>query len=73
MQEASETCYETIRKSWSEIRRVASQPNGLSILSQRFNTCQYKDLTIPPPPFCLFGITNLKFQLFTLSLSFAVP
>ncbi|KAJ1388978.1 Peptidase S28 [Sesbania bispinosa] len=37
--EASETCYETILKSWSEIDRVASQPNGLSILSQRFNTC----------------------------------
>ncbi|KAK7261275.1 hypothetical protein RIF29_27584 [Crotalaria pallida] len=38
--EASETCYETILKSWSEIDRVASQPNGLSILSQRFNTCR---------------------------------
>ncbi|KAF1883193.1 hypothetical protein Lal_00003377 [Lupinus albus] len=37
--ETSETCYETIRKSWSEIDRVASQPNGLSILSQIFNTC----------------------------------
>ncbi|XP_020230955.2 lysosomal Pro-X carboxypeptidase [Cajanus cajan] len=38
--EASETCYQTISKSWSEIDRVASQPNGLSILSQRFNTCR---------------------------------
>ncbi|XP_061345372.1 uncharacterized protein LOC133291175 isoform X2 [Gastrolobium bilobum] len=37
--EESETCYQTILKSWSEIERVASQPNGLSILSQRFNTC----------------------------------
>ncbi|XP_061342201.1 uncharacterized protein LOC133288462 [Gastrolobium bilobum] len=37
--ETSETCYETILKSWSEIDRVASQPNGLSILSKRFNTC----------------------------------
>ncbi|KAJ1388976.1 Peptidase S28 [Sesbania bispinosa] len=37
--EASETCYETILKSWSEIDRVASQPNGVSILSQKFNTC----------------------------------
>ncbi|RDX79805.1 Lysosomal Pro-X carboxypeptidase, partial [Mucuna pruriens] len=37
--EVSETCYETILKSWSEIRRVASQSNGLLTLSQRFNTC----------------------------------
>ncbi|KHN44803.1 Lysosomal Pro-X carboxypeptidase [Glycine soja] len=37
--EASETCYETVLKSWSEIRRIASQPNGLVTLSQRFNTC----------------------------------
>ncbi|XP_006573176.1 lysosomal Pro-X carboxypeptidase-like isoform X2 [Glycine soja] len=39
LQEASETCYETVLKSWSEIRRIASQPNGLVTLSQRFNTC----------------------------------
>ncbi|TKY48590.1 Lysosomal Pro-X carboxypeptidase [Spatholobus suberectus] len=39
--EASETCYQTIFKSWSEIDRIASQPKGLSVLSQRFNTCQY--------------------------------
>ncbi|RDX90540.1 Lysosomal Pro-X carboxypeptidase, partial [Mucuna pruriens] len=37
--EASETCYQTILNSWSEIDRVSSQQNGLSILSQRFNTC----------------------------------
>ena len=47
MQEASETCYETIQKSWSKIERVASQPNGLSILSQRFNTCRYKHYFYP--------------------------
>ncbi|KAL2349097.1 hypothetical protein Fmac_003097 [Flemingia macrophylla] len=41
VQEASETCYETILKSWSEIRRVASEPNGLVTLSKRFNTCQH--------------------------------
>ncbi|KAG5051576.1 hypothetical protein JHK87_003774 [Glycine soja] len=28
--DASETCYETILKSWSEIHRVASQPKSLS-------------------------------------------
>ncbi|KAF7823314.1 lysosomal Pro-X carboxypeptidase-like [Senna tora] len=38
--ETSETCYETILKSWSEIDRVASEADGLSILSQRFNTCR---------------------------------
>ncbi|KAJ7981089.1 Lysosomal Pro-X carboxypeptidase [Quillaja saponaria] len=37
--ETSEACYETIRKSWAEIERVASKPNGLSVLSKRFNTC----------------------------------
>ncbi|BAT99185.1 hypothetical protein VIGAN_10058100 [Vigna angularis var. angularis] len=37
--EASETCYKTILQSWSEIHRVASQPNGLVTLSKRFNTC----------------------------------
>ncbi|KAA8544162.1 hypothetical protein F0562_022202 [Nyssa sinensis] len=39
--EASESCYETIRKSWSEIDKVASQHNGLSILSKRFKTCTH--------------------------------
>ncbi|KAL3530467.1 hypothetical protein ACH5RR_009789, partial [Cinchona calisaya] len=39
--EASEHCYRTIRKSWSEIDRVASKPNGLSILSQKFKTCSH--------------------------------
>ncbi|KAK9279803.1 hypothetical protein L1049_013485 [Liquidambar formosana] len=37
--EASESCYETIRKSWSEIDRVAFEANGLSTLSKRFKTC----------------------------------
>ncbi|RZB76430.1 Lysosomal Pro-X carboxypeptidase isoform B [Glycine soja] len=37
--ETSESCYQTIRKSWSEIDRVAKKPNGLSILSKRFKTC----------------------------------
>ncbi|KAJ6715680.1 PROTEASE S28 PRO-X CARBOXYPEPTIDASE-RELATED [Salix koriyanagi] len=37
--EASETCYQTIRKSWEEIDEVASKPDGLSELSKRFNTC----------------------------------
>ncbi|KAG2371461.1 serine protease [Vigna angularis] len=38
--ETSETCYQTISKSWSEIDRVAKKPNGLSILSKRFKTCK---------------------------------
>ncbi|KAK3205847.1 hypothetical protein Dsin_019893 [Dipteronia sinensis] len=37
--EASETCYRTIWKSWSEINKTASMPNGLSILSKKFKTC----------------------------------
>ncbi|KAK6936131.1 Peptidase S28 [Dillenia turbinata] len=37
--EASENCYETIRKSWSEIDRVASEANGLAFLSNKFKTC----------------------------------
>ncbi|GMY15913.1 lysosomal Pro-X carboxypeptidase-like [Fagus crenata] len=37
--EVSQTCYQTIRKSWSEIDKVASKRNGLSILSKEFKTC----------------------------------
>ncbi|KAF3455138.1 hypothetical protein FNV43_RR05586 [Rhamnella rubrinervis] len=37
--EVSETCYQTIRKSWSEIDKVAAEQNGLSILSKKFKTC----------------------------------
>ncbi|KAK6138138.1 hypothetical protein DH2020_028118 [Rehmannia glutinosa] len=39
--EASKHCYETIRQSWVEIDKVASQPSGLTILSQRFKTCSH--------------------------------
>ncbi|KAH9700218.1 prolylcarboxypeptidase-like protein [Citrus sinensis] len=38
--ETSESCYETVRKSWDEIRKVASRPNGLSMLSKTFRTCK---------------------------------
>ncbi|KAB1227358.1 Lysosomal Pro-X carboxypeptidase [Morella rubra] len=38
--EASQACYQTIKKSWSKVDQVAAQPNGLSILSQQFNTCK---------------------------------
>ncbi|XP_022883545.1 lysosomal Pro-X carboxypeptidase-like isoform X2 [Olea europaea var. sylvestris] len=37
--EVSHTCYETIRESWSQIEKVASKPNGLSILSRKFKLC----------------------------------
>ncbi|XP_052181871.1 uncharacterized protein LOC127794661 [Diospyros lotus] len=37
--EESESCYRAIRESWAEIDLVASQPDGLSILSHQFNTC----------------------------------
>ncbi|KAG8387571.1 hypothetical protein BUALT_Bualt02G0035200 [Buddleja alternifolia] len=39
--EVSDSCYQTIRKSWSEIDKVASNPAGLSILSQKFKTCSH--------------------------------
>ncbi|XP_007207893.2 lysosomal Pro-X carboxypeptidase [Prunus persica] len=38
--EASETCYQTIKKSWSDIDAIASQPEGLSFLSEKFHTCR---------------------------------
>ncbi|XP_052476922.1 uncharacterized protein LOC105799125 isoform X2 [Gossypium raimondii] len=38
--EASESCYQTIRNSWSVIDKIASQPNGLSNLSTIFKTCK---------------------------------
>ncbi|XP_042956828.1 lysosomal Pro-X carboxypeptidase-like [Carya illinoinensis] len=37
--EASETCYQTIKNSWSIIDEVAFKPDGLSILSKTFKTC----------------------------------
>ncbi|KAI3826437.1 hypothetical protein L1987_00485 [Smallanthus sonchifolius] len=37
--EASKNCYATIKQSWDEIDRIASMPNGLAILSQKFKTC----------------------------------
>ncbi|GKU93943.1 hypothetical protein SLEP1_g7492 [Rubroshorea leprosula] len=35
----SRSCHETIRKSWEEIDLIASRPDGLSILGQKFRTC----------------------------------
>ncbi|KAL6204920.1 hypothetical protein ACLB2K_022187 [Fragaria x ananassa] len=37
--EAGETCYQTIKQSWSEIDTIASMPDGLSNLSKIFHTC----------------------------------
>ncbi|XP_009785587.1 uncharacterized protein [Nicotiana sylvestris] len=37
--EASESCYQTIRDSWSIIDKIASTKDGLSYLSQKFKTC----------------------------------
>ncbi|PRQ33317.1 putative lysosomal Pro-Xaa carboxypeptidase [Rosa chinensis] len=39
-QEASETCYQIIKKSWSEIDNIASKREGLSSLSKKFRTCR---------------------------------
>ncbi|KAF5742580.1 lysosomal Pro-X carboxypeptidase [Tripterygium wilfordii] len=38
--ETSENCYNTIKKSWSEIEKVAAKKDGLSILSKKFKTCK---------------------------------
>ncbi|CAI9104935.1 OLC1v1003727C2 [Oldenlandia corymbosa var. corymbosa] len=35
----SKSCFKTITKSWDTIYKLASQPNGLAILSQKFNSC----------------------------------
>ncbi|KAJ6801054.1 lysosomal Pro-X carboxypeptidase-like isoform X2 [Iris pallida] len=37
--DTSESCYKTIRESWSEIDRVGSQSGGLNLLSNIFHTC----------------------------------
>nr|GMD15951.1 lysosomal Pro-X carboxypeptidase [Ipomoea batatas] len=39
-QDSSQSCSETIKASWDEIHKVASKPDGLSILSQKFKTCR---------------------------------
>ncbi|KAG9146484.1 hypothetical protein Leryth_011763 [Lithospermum erythrorhizon] len=35
----SENCYRTIKRSWSEIDKVASEHNGVYTLSKKFKTC----------------------------------
>ncbi|XP_010493391.1 PREDICTED: lysosomal Pro-X carboxypeptidase-like [Camelina sativa] len=37
--ETNMRCYNTIRKSWKEIDKVAAKPNGLLILGKKFKTC----------------------------------
>ncbi|CAN1252765.1 Lysosomal Pro-X carboxypeptidase [Linum perenne] len=45
--DASETCYQTIRKSWVELDELASKPDGLLNLSQKFKTClPLKDVSL---------------------------
>ncbi|GMY23091.1 lysosomal Pro-X carboxypeptidase-like [Fagus crenata] len=38
--EASLSCYDTIKSSWSEIDKIASKANGLSELTKKFKTCK---------------------------------
>ncbi|KAJ4840467.1 hypothetical protein Tsubulata_039815 [Turnera subulata] len=38
--EASESCYKTIKRSWSKIDKVAAAENGLSILAKKFKSCK---------------------------------
>ncbi|XP_065866385.1 uncharacterized protein [Euphorbia lathyris] len=35
----SESCYNTIKQSWSEMDRIAALPNGLFDLGNKFNVC----------------------------------
>ncbi|GMP88727.1 hypothetical protein CsSME_00040606 [Camellia sinensis var. sinensis] len=63
--EASETCYETIKQSWSVIDEVASQKNGLSILSQRFMTCSKLNNTI--------GLKNYLELIYCLAAQYNSP
>eukprot|EP01018_Ginkgo_biloba_P013492 Gb_28512 [translate_table: standard] len=44
---ASERCYNTIKKSWRVIDKVASQHGGLQILSNIFKTCKVLKSTTP--------------------------
>ncbi|KAK8961653.1 hypothetical protein KSP40_PGU002214 [Platanthera guangdongensis] len=37
--ESSESCYRTIKNSWHDIKKTATQHDGLTALSQMFNTC----------------------------------
>ncbi|XP_057953860.1 uncharacterized protein LOC131148139 [Malania oleifera] len=37
--ETSESCYETIRASWTQIQQIGSTPDGLSFLTRKFRTC----------------------------------
>lgn len=40
VQETSESCYDTIRQSWSEIDRVAAEKGGLQKLNILFSSCR---------------------------------
>lgn len=62
LQEVSESCAQTIRKSWFVIDEVASKPNGLSILTQRFKTCAYSlFFFFPLRFFLLFKLIRIQF------------
>ncbi|KAG6739207.1 hypothetical protein POTOM_056796 [Populus tomentosa] len=38
--EDSQSCHDTIKESWTVIDKIASEPDGLSILSKKFETCK---------------------------------
>ncbi|KAH7542070.1 hypothetical protein FEM48_Zijuj02G0034400 [Ziziphus jujuba var. spinosa] len=44
--DVSESCYETIRDSWSEINKVADEENGLWKLHEKFHTCSSIDYPV---------------------------
>nr|GMD14315.1 lysosomal Pro-X carboxypeptidase [Ipomoea batatas] len=62
--ESSRSCYETIKGSWDKIAKVASQPNGLSILSKKFKSCgNLSDVTDLTSYLVTIYVQNAKFDI----------
>ncbi|KAK8943035.1 hypothetical protein KSP39_PZI009508 [Platanthera zijinensis] len=63
--ESSESCYRTIKNSWHEIKKTATQHDGLTALSQMFNTCR--------PLTSAEELTNVLEQIYTESAQYNDP
>ncbi|KAK2419029.1 lysosomal Pro-X carboxypeptidase [Trifolium repens] len=63
--QASASCYNTIHSSWDEIDKIASQPNGLMILSERFNTCRTLNHSVE--------LSNYLKSMYTEAAQFNIP
>nr|GMC51055.1 lysosomal Pro-X carboxypeptidase-like [Ipomoea batatas] len=68
IEEVSDTCYQTIKQSWSMIiDTIASLSNGLSILSRKFNLCQDLNLALELKGLNLDGMYCAAAQYDTLA------